>query len=45
MFDFLLFINLLILDYLTVKSYRRKEKLVGTLNLRDLDEDFWQDNY
>ena len=45
MLEFLLFINLLILDYLTFKIYRRKEKLVGTLNLRDLDEDFCQDNY
>ena len=45
MLEFLLFINLLILDYLTFKIYRRKENLVGTLNLRDLDEDFWQDNY
>ena len=45
MLEFLLFINLLILDYLTFKIHRRKEKLVGTLNLRDLDEDFWQDNY
>ena len=45
MLEFLLLINLLILDYLTFKTYWRKEKLVGTLNLRDLDEDFWQDNY
>ena len=45
MFEFLVMANLLILDYMVFKNYRLKNKLVGTLNLTDLDEDFWKDNY
>ena len=45
MIEFFMIINLLILDYVVFKYHRLKTKLVGTLNLTDLDEDFWEDNY
>ena len=39
----LILINLIILDYYVYKVTKTKNKLVGTLNYTDLDEEFWRD--
>ena len=40
---YIMFLNLIILDYYIYKVNKTKNKLVGTLNYTDLDEDFWRD--
>lgn len=40
---YIMFLNLIILDYYIYKVTKAKNKLVGTLNYTDLDEDFWRD--
>ncbi len=40
---YIMFLNLIILDYYIYKVNKAKNKLVGTLNYTDLDEDFWRD--
>ncbi len=35
--------NLILLDIYVYKTYKIKNKLIGSLNFSDLDEDFWKD--